>query len=510
MSSLHEVISAWGLPPETVQKLETWLSHPDRGCNLAEPPDEAFYTVGEEDLVKAGLATVKERRSVLAKLKPAAGAQPATDGRRFNTALTKFWEALPSSNYDSATRLLQLPDGTYFLAEPMHGNVVYVREAYDTLTDLALGLTPPNLTVLPGRLAPGLLAPGAACNLLLVMGTPGTGIIVWQFVLLKHLADRQFTVVVDWERRTDRILFTRDGAYTGSKSAFEDELRDASTYFLVDSQIPEEAQAITIETSSPRHEKIWEFRKRGAALDPGNEKLLEAGISATTLAALQAAVDPRKAANVSECTLHMIPDDDLNRSHLAFASTYVEERVIHRLLSSARTALESFLVSSQYISELAVLWGRLFEAIVHRILPLGGTFDIRDLETGVSSQLVLPAVARHQFTSLAEVNKQPDDVHCFPKKKNLQSVDFLRQPDDMGQVTIDLDHGAKATGLRAAHNVLRAGQSGQAVHLTFVVPSDRYDNFPKQKIGKIDLKRYPIIQRVLKIPLSGHALALLL
>lgn len=129
---------------------------------------------------------------------------------------------------------------------------------------------------------------------------------------------------------------------------------------------------------------------------------------------------------------------------------------------------------------------------------------------GVSSQLVLPAVARYQFTSLAEVNKQPDDVHCFPKKKNLQSVDFLRQPDDMGQVTIDLYHGAKATGLRAAHNVLRAGQSGQAVHLTFVVPSDRYDNFPKQKIGKIDLKRYPIIQRVLKIPLSGRALALLL
>jgi hypothetical protein len=39
------------------------------------------------------------------------------------------------------------------------------------------------------------------------------------------------------------------------------------------------------------------------ALDPGNEKLLEAGISATTLAALQAAVDPRKAANVSSLTV---------------------------------------------------------------------------------------------------------------------------------------------------------------------------------------------------------------
>lgn len=39
------------------------------------------------------------------------------------------------------------------------------------------------------------------------------------------------------------------------------------------------------------------------ALDPGNENLLEAGISATNLAALQAAVDPRKAANVSSLTV---------------------------------------------------------------------------------------------------------------------------------------------------------------------------------------------------------------
>ena len=39
------------------------------------------------------------------------------------------------------------------------------------------------------------------------------------------------------------------------------------------------------------------------ALDPGNEKLLEAGISATTLAALQAAVDPEKAENVSSLTV---------------------------------------------------------------------------------------------------------------------------------------------------------------------------------------------------------------
>ena len=73
MSSLHEVIFAWGLPSVMVQKLEAWLSHPDRGWKLAEPADEGFYNISEDDLFQAGLITVEERRSVLAKLRPAAG-----------------------------------------------------------------------------------------------------------------------------------------------------------------------------------------------------------------------------------------------------------------------------------------------------------------------------------------------------------------------------------------------------------------------------------------------------
>ncbi|CAL8462644.1 g2177 [Coccomyxa elongata] len=73
MSSLHDVISVWGLPPDTVQKFGTWLTHPETGFNLADPPDEAFYSIDEKDLVQAGF-TLRQRRSVLAKLKPAAGA----------------------------------------------------------------------------------------------------------------------------------------------------------------------------------------------------------------------------------------------------------------------------------------------------------------------------------------------------------------------------------------------------------------------------------------------------
>lgn len=57
MSSLHEVISAWGLPPDTVQKFGTWLTHSRTGFNLADPPDEAFYSIDEKDLVQAGFTS---------------------------------------------------------------------------------------------------------------------------------------------------------------------------------------------------------------------------------------------------------------------------------------------------------------------------------------------------------------------------------------------------------------------------------------------------------------------
>ena len=49
---------------------------------------------------------------------------------------------------------------------------------------------------------------GEACNLLLVTGTPGTSETVWHVAPLKHLAGRQFSVVIDRESRIDRI-FTR-------------------------------------------------------------------------------------------------------------------------------------------------------------------------------------------------------------------------------------------------------------------------------------------------------------
>ena len=79
----------------------------------------------------------------------------------------------------------------------------------------------------------------------------------------------------------------------------------------------------------------------------------------------------------------MIPHpESLLMSHCAFASEYVVDQVFIRLLQSARDKLMDFLQNSANLSELSVICGQLFERYVHYRLPLGGNFEIRDLQTG--------------------------------------------------------------------------------------------------------------------------------
>ena len=89
---------------------------------------------------------------------------------------------------------------------------------------------------------------------------------------------------------------------------------------------------------------------------------------------------------VSERTVHMIPHPQWSSwSHYAFASEFVADRVFKRLLNSALDQLERFLSNSYGLSELAQVRRRLFESFVHHMLPLGGEYELRDLQ---SSELV--------------------------------------------------------------------------------------------------------------------------
>ncbi len=149
---------------------------------------------------------------------------------------------------------------------------------------------------------------GGFFNKLLVVDSSFTGKTIWQLYLLWRLSQLGVTVVAVWNRFDERMLFTRwasslallhwiqtlpmlmavahlrkevnveglqkllrmhglpstqcmcassDGAYRGSRTAFQEELRDPNTWYLVDAQLPTLVPAITVQTSSPHHKKTY-------------------------------------------------------------------------------------------------------------------------------------------------------------------------------------------------------------------------------------------------------------
>ena len=93
----------------------------------------------------------------------------------------------------------------------------------------------------------------------------------------------------------------------------------------------------------------------------------------------------------------MIPTDDLRFSHFAFASQYVADQVLVRLLNSARQELGVFLLNCRGPYRSAQVGSHLFERYVHHVLPLGGTFECRDLETGELFRMSLSARFPYQL-----------------------------------------------------------------------------------------------------------------
>ena len=83
----------------------------------------------------------------------------------------------------------------------------------------------------------------------------------------------------------------------------------------------------------------------------------------------------------SDETIHMIPDQS-NLMHFAFASEYVAERVFERLYQIARHQMEVFLSTSYGQAHFDVVREHLFRQFVHYVVPLGGKYELRDLQTG--------------------------------------------------------------------------------------------------------------------------------
>ena len=128
------------------------------------------------------------------------------------------------------------------------------------------------------------------------------------------------------------------------------------------------------------------------------------------------------------------------------------------------------------------------------------------VHAGTTSTVDLHPRQPVQINSLLEVVSHPDDAYCMPISQIQKSIGFICQPDEMGQVTTNFDHGTEAAGLEAAHEVLSGPWAGKQAWLTFVVPPDKFASFKKQKIpGPLLMKKLDIRQRVMKMPLVSRA-----
>ncbi|BDA41052.1 probable crinkler effector protein 16 [Coccomyxa sp. Obi] len=505
MSTIDDIIDAWNLPQATAERLKSWLASSEGGWKLNAPPDEDFFKITNDDLKDAGFIALRDRKQILAKL----GTQPGTQtgARVWHADLSKYWEELGKATVNKETNFMRLPtlpaEFRLFMPKLEH---LYVRDCYRQLLNIVIDGTGQHT---------------------LVTGTPGIGKSCWQYYLLQHLASEGHTVVLDWAGADEAFLLCPEGAFVGSKTAFKAELMNPENFYLVDAKLPMGSEARTIETCSPMHSKQWVFVKERArkrimppwtlgeleaalplfpavsrerlhelyfmwggsvrwALARANQSetankesvaLLEEAIGRSTLPALQRAVGvggSDATQEVSSLLVHYIPDEDMIVSRVVMASQYVCDRVCETLLQNYKLDLLNFLTASTGDSALSVLRGNLFESFTHCLLKEGGQFKVRYLDTGMEEDVELPKASSYLFWDLSEV-------------------------------TMNLEHDPpEASVIRKCLQVLPAPAEKPRgpVYLTFAVPPDVFTNFKKLQIkGPLSNDKFPIMQRVMKIPL---------
>ena len=148
-----------------------------------------------------------------------------------------LWQALPNAVYDDSSKTLTVATGFAPLAICKS---IYVRDCHTQLTNLALQMTPFDISAgmmkahlgaalnvsshhadvdmpfvfyqyIKGCLTctAGFIGTGHEFNKMLVTGTPGTGKTYWQIHLLWHLARKGATVVLDWNDSEYKYLLSR-------------------------------------------------------------------------------------------------------------------------------------------------------------------------------------------------------------------------------------------------------------------------------------------------------------
>ena len=444
--------------------------------------------------------------------------------------LQNFWNAF--KNYSSpieTNKVIQLPENVYILGNFSIGSSIFIRPCYPELLKTTLSIIESSLN-------------------LIILGNPGIGKTYFGYFLLLYLASCGATIVYQCIFQKEiKYLFTPQNVFVGSGSDFYNQLSSSSTFYIADGIEPDFYPAKTILISSHRNEVWKRFAKNSCTLrympvwskeelffcrsllfsllseelvgqlysmwggiaryvlkyakDDGQQALLKSALDISNIdSVLECFGGTGKKADASSRLIHRTVLDGFHAGPFKFASEYVADEIYKGVYLKDRDHLVRFLSASQGNSDIGPLRGTLFERHAHTIISKGGNFMIRNLKTGLESELMLPLnYTIFPYSSNDQAFQEANNRYFLPVSKIFESVDSFIKPNLLFQMTGAKEHPCKQTGLRDVLNLL--GNPIEA-KLYFVVPPDRFASFKFQSYhgtgGKVLHQRY-IIANVKKL-----------
>ncbi|KAG0053356.1 hypothetical protein BGZ83_001250 [Gryganskiella cystojenkinii] len=198
--------------------------------------------------------------------------------------------------------------------------------------------------------------------------------------------------------------------------------------------------------------------------------------------------------------IHLWPNDEKHSfPRLEWASPYVAKKVSSLLTEEVCNRMFWYLSVGPEESANKIM----FQAYaLHTLRKRGHTFELKDLDTGELSRLKLPRKSViNLFSTIVPVDH--GNTLCMPSIRNDAGVDLLFAPGDLFQITVSRNHPVQGPPLlKLIENLIQEGEdwihSPEEARLIFVVPSNIYDDFPKQSYLKSDEKVYRAVPAKLK------------
>ncbi|CAG8619216.1 16748_t:CDS:2, partial [Racocetra persica] len=141
---------------------------------------------------------------------------------------------------------------------------------------------------------------------------------------------------------------------------------------------------------------------------------------------------------------------------LEFASDYVSEEIMDKLIKNYRVQLENFVKASSSISDYSTLRGSTVSC-----------FGVNN------SNLSIPTRNKLLFSDISEI---APNMYCIPTQKNNASFDAFVFPDTFFQMTVSESHPIVKSGLEKYINK----NDNSDIKFYFVLPKEMYNSYQEQ------------------------------